>query len=335
MTPLSTGDLATHFSTRLHMSRVKTEVDTLSNELASGLREDIAAQQGADFSRISALERSIEITDRYSAANADTTLWLDTAQTSLDAVQRTVSQSAAQFMTAATEGSLSNLESASTSAERALSSVMSKLNTTVGGAAIFGGTETGSSPLADSETMLTVLSSALAGATTTNDALAAIDAWFADPVAGFSAAIYRGGASDAVQLLSSEETTLSFNIRANDPALIDTIKALATAAMATEPVFAGDAAAQTEMIRSASEQLFTSEARLATLRGGLGALQAQAEADSVLLLSMRSGYEMAMSDIYAADPYETASSLDAATLQLEMIYSITARISDLTLARYL
>ncbi|MDJ0858915.1 MAG: hypothetical protein QNJ03_07540 [Dinoroseobacter sp.] len=335
MTQISIGDLSSHWSTRLQLTQVREEVNTLSAELATGRRSNILAEQKGDLSLIAALDRSIDINNRYRAANADTQIWLDAAQTSLESIQASASLSASQLMSAASTGSLPALQNASIYAQNELSAVISALNTTVGGSALFAGVETSKRPLVDHETLLQELSTVIAAATSTEDALAAIDTWFDDPMGGFSTVAYRGHASQSVQLVSSEQTALPFDVRANNPVLVNTLKALASAALARDPVFAGDAAAQTTMIQSSAERLLAEDANIAQVRGGVGLLQSHVEKDKVMLAATKAGFEIAFNDAYMADPYETASKLEAVTLQLETIYAITARVSDLTLARYL
>ncbi|WP_425092264.1 flagellin [Tropicimonas sp. S265A] len=335
MTPVSIGDLAANLSSRLELSRVKSEVSTLSTELTTGLKEDISAQERGDFSRVSALERSVSITERYKTANAETALRLEIAQAALADIQTSVSESASQFLSVSGGQTPATLDTAAATAKLELQSVMSALNTSVGGSALFGGSITTNSPLAGVDSLLSALSTEISASPTAADAVAAIEAWFAYPVSGFDNVIYSGSISNGIILPSSENSDVEFEIRANDPALKDTLQALSIAALAQDPVFAGDLDAQAEMVATSAEQLFSNESALAGIRGSLGALQARVEEDAVALEASRFTYETALNGVYAADPYETASKLDAATLQLETLYAVTARLSDLTLTRYL
>ncbi|MEE4188433.1 MAG: hypothetical protein V2I76_08305, partial [Roseobacter sp.] len=137
MTPLSIGDLASTFSTRLEMSRLKSETESLSTELSTGRKADIAAEERGDFSRLSALERSIAIVDRYKTANADTAFRLDTAQLALGNVQSTVSEGVSHLLSASAGQDPASFATAANAATLGLQSVLSSLNTSVAGASIF------------------------------------------------------------------------------------------------------------------------------------------------------------------------------------------------------
>jgi flagellar hook-associated protein 3 FlgL len=67
----------------------------------------------------------------------------------------------------------------------------------------------------------------------------------------------------------------------------------------------------------------------------LGTVEGQIEAASTRNNSETSSLQIARNGITGVDPYETASKLEATRQQIEMLYTLTSRISRLSLVDYL
>ena len=67
----------------------------------------------------------------------------------------------------------------------------------------------------------------------------------------------------------------------------------------------------------------------------LGRAEAQIEIASARNSAESTALQIARTGMLAADPYETATKLQETQTQLEMIYSITARMTRLSLVDYL
>lgn len=71
------------------------------------------------------------------------------------------------------------------------------------------------------------------------------------------------------------------------------------------------------------------------LRSDLGAGQARIEEARVTVETTRAGLELERGRLTEADPYRTATDLQALQTRLETLYVLTARLSRLTLTEFL
>jgi len=88
-------------------------------------------------------------------------------------------------------------------------------------------------------------------------------------------------------------------------------------------------------LRHAGEALIAGAGNLVQLRASVGSAEARVEEASARLSARETALEIARNDMSAADPYETASNLQEVQLQLETHYTLTARLSRLSLTEYL
>lgn len=166
------------------------------------------------------------------------------------------------------------------------------------------------------------------------DALARIEAWFADP-AGFATLAYHGATTDLQPLTIGEGRSLSYELRADDPVIRNTLRDLATAVLATDPALGLSATDQAATLRNAGEALLVAQDGLIGLSAGLGVSQEQIELAMVRQQTERFALESARNSLISADPFETATELEAVQFQLESLYAITVRSSQLNLVNFL
>jgi flagellar hook-associated protein 3 FlgL len=81
--------------------------------------------------------------------------------------------------------------------------------------------------------------------------------------------------------------------------------------------------------------MLESQSDLAILRSGIGSQEARTEAARVRNEAELAALKIARSDLYSADPYETATHLQLVQAQLESVYTMTARLARLSLSEYL
>lgn len=334
MTLVSIGDLASGFASRLQLSRTRDDITRLSTEVSTGRTATIVRDAGGDMSRVSALERSMDIVSRYRVANSEAAFFLTSAQSALENAQGAVGTARSDLLLAGTSQDLLTLSTLGRTAEQSLEQVISSLNTQVAGASVFSGVSTGTAPLRDSETLMALLSAEVSTATTIDELRAGISGWFDDP-AGFDAVFYQGASDGGIVLSVAEGRQLDFGARADDQAIKDTIEALATAALVADEATPGSTGEKAQVLASLGAEMTRHEEGIIELRGGIGVLQQRTELAAVDLAASQNAFEMALADAYGVDPYEAATRLDASIQQLETLYAITARLSELSLTRYL
>lgn len=333
MNPISYGDLAHSFLLRRQNVTTKTELQALNTEVVTGRVRDVTAHVRGDLQPLSSLDSSLSRLEGYATLARETGLTAEAMQAALGTIS-TISSDLSQFLISSNSSALEPRVSAAGSTARShLNTVVSALNTRFGDRSIFAGMATASPALADSETLLSAVHAAATGATSAADVQTAVSAWFDDP-AGFEAMIYRGGAPLApLNVADGEQAQLT--ITALDPAIKETLKGLTMAALLDKDILSTAPEARLELAKNAGLHLLQSNTDRAYLTGRLGGIQAQIDSAASRNSAESTALKIVRNEITTVDPYEAASKLQDMQTQLEKIYTLTARMTRLTLMDYL
>ena len=330
---VSLGDMAQSFMLRRQSVALKSDLQRLSTEMATGRVADTAARVSGDLGPVSGIDASLARLKGYGAVTAEAGLFAGSMQTALGVVDDLSSALSRTLLAASSSSSQSLVDATGRDSRSRLETALSALNTRVGDRSVFGGVATNGPATAPAETIMLALDTAILGATTVQDIETAVTDWFNAPT-GFSALGYTGGAALApVNIAPGEEANL--DITATDPAIRATLKGLAMAALLDRGVLAGQPAARQDLAKRAGLSLLESQSERTFLAARLGAAEAQIDAAASRNAAETTSLQIARSDITAADPFETASRLQETQQQLEKIYAITARITRLSLMDYL
>lgn len=333
MTMISLGDLAQSAILRRHGTSLKADITRLSTEATTGQVTDTAARVSGDLVPITGIDASLARLKSYGAVTTEAGLFAGSMQTALGTVDDLASDLSTQLYAATSGTASARLDNVADTARQSLGTAMTALNTRVGDRALFAGTKTDTSPLCDADTLLSALETATSGATTAAGVQAAVSAWFDNPD-GFAAVAYQGGAPLASFTVASGEEA-SLNITAADPTLKQTLKGLAMAALLDRGILSGQTEERSSLARSAGDILLQNQVDRTNLSARLGTTEAQIEDAKTRNSTETTSLQLARNAITAADPYETASKLEEAQSQLEMIYTLTARMSRLSLVNFL
>ncbi|MFV2002412.1 MAG: flagellin [Paracoccaceae bacterium] len=331
----SIGDLALTFQNRRQNVLIKTNLQRLSQELASGQKSDLSTDSAGDYAPIVGLERDLKANAAYVTATAEAGLFASTMQSALELVQANSSELGPAMLVAGTSESSTLIQVTAADARVKFSAVLSAFNARVADRYAFSGVATDSPALADVATSLADLQTAIPAETTATGVAGVVDAWFDDAGGGFEVVGYTGSDTPMADFRLSDDETAPPVLTAADPGVRQILKGFALAALIGEGALAGDLAERAALSRLAGETLMTSELTLATVRAGVGTIQAQIENVSARNAAERSALEIARSELTAVDPYKIATELEAVRIQLETLYMLTARLSQLNLASYL
>lgn len=265
MSLTSIGDLAQSFVLRHRNAELKQEMTRLTQELSTGQVADVRQALKGNYSYLTEVERNLEVLSGYKVVTAEASIFATSIQTTLGRFQDVGEKLANSLIVSG--GSAVGATSGDTSAEArtAVDILVGVLNTRSAGRSIFGGTATDRSPTESSDVLLSELKTALTGATSPNDIIAAADAWFDDP-AGYDAAFYRGGASSLSALRISDTEEISFDIRATDPNFKKMLLFASLAAIADDPAFALDEQQKAEIFTQAGTSLLGARDSITSLR---------------------------------------------------------------------
>ncbi|MFT4149354.1 MAG: flagellin [Paracoccaceae bacterium] len=333
MTITSLGDMTQTLLLRRQQSALKSEMQTLSGELTTGIAQDTAAHLGGNVSALAGIETALTRIDAFRSATAQMTLLAQGMQTALDTIGTLATDLGPQLLTAASGSGEQSVDALGADARQRFATAVSALNARVGDKTIFAGVNSSGAAVAGAEDILAALSAATAGATTAADVEAAVSAWFDDP-AGFSAIAYQGGAARPGVTVAPGETA-QLSVTADDPAIREVLKGLAMAALLDTGVLAGDTAARADLAAAAGEKLAEAETGRAYLAARIGIVEAQVDTAATRNETETSALKVARSDLVSVDSYEASTRLDEAETQLNLLYALTARLGNLSLLEYL
>lgn len=334
MTRLSIGDMAQGYMLRGHNFRIKEQMNTLVDEMASGRTADVSRHLTGSYSYLSDLERNLTILDGYGTATAEAQVLTATMQGALESFQSFAQNLGAAALTSASTEIPEAVNTVSQRARGDFARMVAALNTTSGGRALFSGTATDSAALAAPDAMLADLRLALAGQTTLAGIEAELDTWFG-PGGGFETLGYTGGSDTLSPLAVAEGETLELPIKADDQVFRDQLRAAAMAALSADPSLAFPVTLKRDMMKTAGEALSFNQDAMTQLRADLGHAEARVEETKARIESERTSFQIARTELLSIDPYETASRLEDVQYQLESLYAVTVRLSRLSLTGYL
>ena len=330
----SFGDLAQSFLLQRRGADLKAEMSRLNQELVTGQVSDVKAVLAGNTSYLAGIERDLNTLQGYRTATNEAAAFTEAMQTALGRIQNVGTGLSQDILTVAQNGPEPVLDQLSRDARTQLESIVSALNTFVGGRAVFGGTDTGTSPMADVETIMTDIRAAVSGTTSVDDLLTAVDTWFADP-AGYTSVAYTGSSTPLDPLRIGVDETVNVRLTANDQALKDVIKGVATAALVDDLTLTLSVEQKREILSRSGTELLGFQDGLTAIRAETGAAQERIDAIATRNSIQSTSLEYAKGALLEADPYETATKLEEVQFQLQSLYTITARMSELSLVNYI
>jgi flagellar hook-associated protein 3 FlgL len=324
-------------------ARLQAEIADATQQIASGRYADVGLALGGQVSRSLSLRQSAAEIAALKDGNGLAALRLGTSQTVLQQLQKSAD---AQFATLTGLSSDKRVAAMAASADDTLASLTSLLDSSASGQALFSGTNTGVKPIRDGA----VADAKAAAATAFRDAFGfppgdpqaatltpsqiknflegTVAAQFADPNWGTT---WSQASDTSVTSRIALGETVSTSVSANGTAF----RQLAQAAIVSSLGLTGlSADAQAVVSDRAMSLLSKASAGLVSLQADLGRSQsritdanARLDAQSALITKEIAGLE-------EVDPTEAQTRLSAAKTQLQMSYSLTAQLQDLSLLKY-
>lgn len=329
------GDMATAYHSRSMSAHLKSNITRLGRELVTGQQSDISSAVSGDFRPIASIEHDLTTLKAYKTATDEAATIAGTIQVSLGAIQDQSQALSAGLMTAAASQNATMVSTTALDAKHKLESAVSQLNTSVMGRSLFSGSATDTPPLISGSAMLDALQTEIAGAGTAVEVSNRIDAWFDDPAGGFITTAYQGSDTPSGPIRLGNGETADFSLNANDASIKDVLKAIAKSAIMANGALNGDLNQQIQLSQIASKELLTANDGIVMARAEIGTVEARIETAKTQNKAEKSGLEIARNNLISADPYETATELQAAYGQLESLYTVTARLSKLNFTDYM
>lgn len=329
MVAVGQADLASFLSIRSRQAEVKNVLETAGKELSTGQKSDLVKASGGDLRKLFGIENKLATLETESSALSLASGKATLAQVSLGRVSETVKGFGAELLSAVNRNDQQTMGMLAADAKTKLSETIDTLNVRYGRHHIFSGAAVDVPPLASADTIISDVSTIVASAPDAAAAITLIDDYFFDPAGGFSTGVYNGATIDAPTFVSEGGVSIDYSVRADKDEIRETLRALAIAATASSNV---------------DPKAMLSEAGLSSIRAGdavvrvqekLGFAEQNIASTQAKNNAMENVFSLEKNKITAADPFETAAKFEALQGQLQTIYTVTARLSSLSLTNFL
>lgn len=310
------------------------KLDVAATELTTLQKADRYKATGGNLTRLFALERALERNTVFADTLALSETRLDIMQESFGRVLKPVEDLAIDLTAAVGLGDLSAGKIHAATARRAFADTVGVLNTRVAGQGLFGGTATDRPAVAPAADILAELDALAAGSATAADAIAAIEAYFA-PGGDFFANGYVGSTTDLAAVEVGDGSRLDYAVRADADEVVSVLRAQALAAVVDGGAFAGDNAAQLELLGASGQRMLGAREDVLALRAAIGVSQNTIERARAERTSERETLDMSRARILATDELEAASTYQTLQVQLESIYTVTSRLTALRFSNFI
>jgi len=331
----SLGDMSQFFLSQRNNFNLKSELRVLSEELATGQAQDLTKHLSGDRTRLADLDRRLAILDSYSRTSGETVLLFSTAQTTLGTIDDRLSQRSQSLVLLTQNSPEYEIGQAALAARQTFEDIVRDLNTRIAGRSLFAGKSVDQAALAQPDEMMSDILTAIGAASTAEDIILAIDNWFDAPAGGFETIGFLGDTGDPISRTLGDGSITSLDVKANDPALRDVLKGAVLAAVLNEPSLTLAHSERASLIRESGLRLIAAGQTVAQLRARVGMSEAEIDQSISRTSAQKTALGILRNDMVSIDPFETATKLQQVQIQLETHYTITARLSRLTLAEYL
>lgn len=327
---VSMGDMAQSLALRRQNMTLNAELLRLTQELATGETISPARHLAGDYRYLSDIEHRSRTAYAYQIATREAGGFASAMQSALETIQNGTESLAADLATASS-GTQETRTVLAMNAQEQLDMMVSALNTSYAGRSLFAGDQTGQAALASADDMLAAIRPMISGMVSAADIRQAVSDWFASDT-GFGSNGYLGSTDHLAPFRLGEGDSVQLNLRADAQELRMLMSDLAIAALSQD--FAGQGI-QESLLERAGLGLLENQDHLTALRADLGFAEARIEEIGVGLAAERLSLDHARDALLGVDEFETATELETVQFHLEALYTVTARLSGLTLVNYL
>ncbi|MFV0292065.1 MAG: flagellin [Paracoccus sp. (in: a-proteobacteria)] len=334
---VSVGDMSRIFTMRHSNAELRNNIQNLSQEITTGIRTDIPKHLNGDMVALSRIEKSISQAENFRRIAVEATTTVVAMQAALENLQNIASGTGNEMLSDGLLVSNNILQSVASTTKEQLDAAVAAINIDIGGRFVFSGTKINTPPLASSEELLTQAEAIISGATTATQAIELLDNWFGSSpgAGGFSDTIYQGAVEDRSRFAIDSSTSIKFIQTANNDDVRQILFGLTIGALVSRGAFDGKHSEQFALMRAGGEALNKGNLAIISTRANLGANEQKIEQTSGKLEVLLSTLQIERSNLIQSDTYEASSRLIQAEAQLEALFTMAARLSNLSLVRYL
>ncbi|MDQ0506682.1 flagellar hook-associated family protein [Xanthobacter agilis] len=327
------------------MSRLQTEIATTTAEISSGRQADVGLTLGVRTGQSVSLYATKASIDAQTQSNAFASNILSTSQTALSQVLTSANDFLSSLITGSS--SSSDPETLVSEADGALSTLIDNLNTADGQRYVFGGTNSSVAPMvAYEDGPETAVIDAFTTAFGVDPSDSSVSAISADDMSDFLDGAFADLFSDpgwgntwsnaSDQALTSQVSSSSSRLEISTTANTSGMRNLTMALTMVAKLGTANLSAETRavVIDKATQLAGASVAQITTASANLGVTQTRIDSANSVLSSAGSLVDTQITNLEGVDTAEAKTKLDNLTTQLQMSYSTTATLMQLSLLDY-
>lgn len=334
MSSISLGDLAQSFMLQRRGIELRQDMARYSEQLTTGRVSDVREVASGNFSFINGIERDLRNLEAYRVVGTEAAQFATATQLQLERVQDSAMDLGTSLLSLANLPAGPQLLQGATEARGKLETIVATLNEDLAGRSLFSGVDTDVEPISSAADILSQLETAVAGATSVATIRAAAEAWFDSPT-GFDATVYNGADTDLAPFSLTDTEDVNISVRADNDAIKDILLNTALVALSDSPTLGLGLGLQAEIQNDVGANLVATQQDIIGLRGTIGSAQERIEVLTARNAAEETALEYARADFLAVDPFEAATKLEDIQFRLESLYTITARMSDLSLVNFI
>lgn len=334
MSSVSLGDLAQSFMLQRRGVSLRQDMAKFSEELTTGRVSDVREVAAGNFSFLNGVERDLRTLDAYRIVGTEAAQFAEATQLQLGRVQEASAELGASLLSLANLPAGPQLLQGATEARGKLETIIGTLNEDLAGRSLFSGIATDIEPLSSATDLLNGLEAAISGATTIADIRTAAENWFNDP-AGFDATVYTGATTDLAPFDLTETESVQVSVRADNDALKNILLNVALVALSDSATLAFGLDLQADLQNDVGATLVATQQEIVGLRGTVGSSQQRIDDLTARNAAEKTALEYARAEFLAVDPFEAATKLEDVQFRLQGLYTVTARMSDLSLVNFI
>lgn len=330
----SYGDMAQFLFLRNRSVDLNDTRDTLTKEVSTGIASNLPEKLGGDLGFVTDLERSIAKMDSYNVAAQETALFASTSQMYIGRINDNAQSLGTDILALTQAPNETTIQSLADQSRVYLNSAISNLNGQMSGRSLFSGTDTAAVPLESANTLMSALQAEVSGLTDPNDIVTAVEDWFSDP-AGFDTVMYNGSNSNVapVRIGSAEEVSIA--LRADDDRFKDALMGFALGAMAGDGTLGLPTDEAGDLLKQAGVRIVSAQTSLTEVQADLGFIEHRIEETQTRNAAALTSMTVTLNDLTLANMEESSTRLKEVEFQLEALYKITVRSSELNLLNYM
>ncbi|TVP72711.1 MAG: hypothetical protein EA339_05460 [Rhodobacteraceae bacterium] len=328
------GDMSRQLMLSRQTTRMKQSISTFSQEMSSGIVRDKVKHIKGDVTMLASLEQKIAATQLHKNLSESIQTILGGQQTVIESMRVDAERISVDTLAMKNSKDSAQISRTISLFRAGFEKSIDILNTKLAGRGLFSGDVGREAALAPPDVILSELKLALPPGLDVDGLSDFVDSWFSEGN-DFDAFGYIGGEKISSEVNLGNGISINPNTTANDKAFRVTLAGYAKVALLSETSILMDVEQRRDMLDKAAITLMSGAAELIDLSARIGTDEESTSIALVRAGAEHSALSIARSELITADPHETAIKLQHAMTQLDLIFSITARLSRFSLADYL